>query len=108
MLFWALSGGARMVAEKQRACSHNEELVKDLHPAGQSNRVRAPDPLPAPQSWPARQLPLLASSCTRSGSGSRSLEIGSCLRGLCLGHYEATFRNDEIDHASCSPRMPRT
>ena len=108
MLFWAPSGRALMVTDEQRACTHYEGLVRHLHPAGPRSLVRAPDPLPATQRHPSRQVLVLASSCLSTGLRCRFIEMGSWLHGLGLKQCEGAFRNDEIDHASCSPRVSRT
>jgi hypothetical protein len=103
MSFWATYGRAWMAAGGQQICAHYDRLVRNLHRACPLSRVHAPGPLPTTQRRPPRQVLVLASSCVRSGLGCRAMQIGSWLRGFGLGQYEATFRNVEIDNASCSP-----
>src|SRR5262249_3171535 len=98
MLFWAPCGRGWMATDEQRACTHLEGAGREPRPSRPRNRV-------ASQRRTPRQVLVLASSCVK---WCRSIEIGSWLRGRGLGQYEATFRNDEIDHASCPPRLPRT
>ena len=45
-----------------------------------------------------------AQSCAMANSGARPLDIGGWLRGLGLGQYEATFRENEI-HQSVLPSL---
>src|SRR5262245_27738246 len=58
MLFWAPCGRVWMATDEQRACTHCEGSVRNLHPAGPRNRV-------ASQRRTPRQVLVLASSCVK-------------------------------------------